>query len=100
MAVSLIWVYVVYMISPNQEVVEENGVDTWDLQQITWDVEIIDEILPEVNPDEPENTDAPILITEDWEVDDLDQTIEVQLENGETEIINQWDLCYSNKSVI
>lgn len=92
MAVSLIWVYVVYMISPNQEVAEENGVDTWDLQQITWDVQIIDEILPEVNPDEPENTEAPILITEEWDTNELDQTIEVQLENGETEIINQWVL--------
>ena len=91
MAVSLIWVYVVYMFSPKQEVWENIEVDSWDLQVITWDVQV-EEILPEVNPDEPENTAAPILITEDWEVDELDQTIEVQLENGETELVRQGDL--------
>lgn len=86
MAVSLIWVYVVYMFSPKQEV--EKNVEWID----TWDVQVIDEILPEVNPDEPENTEAPIVITQEWEVDEMDQTIEVQLENGETEVIRQWDL--------
>ena len=91
MAVSLIWVYVVYMFSPKQEAGEENGINTWDLQVITWDVQI-EEILPEVNPEEPENTDAPILMTEDGEIDEMDQTIEVQLENGETELVRQWDL--------
>jgi hypothetical protein len=45
--------------------------------------------LPEVNPEEPENTEAPILMTEDGEIDEMDQTIEVQLENGETEIVRQ-----------
>ena len=29
---------------------------------------------------------------EDGEVDEMDQTVEVQLENGETEVIRQWDL--------
>ena len=91
MTVSLIWVYVVYMFSPKQEAGENNGINTWDLQVITWDVQI-EEILPEVNPEEPENTDAPILMTEDGEIDEMDQTIEVQLENGETEIVRQWDL--------
>ena len=91
MALSLILVYVVYMI-PSQQAVEENSVDTWDIQEITWDVQIIDEILPEVNPDEPENTDAPILITEDGEVDEMNQMVEVQLENGETELVRQRDL--------
>ncbi len=91
MAVSLIWVYVVYMFSPQQEAGEENSVDTWDLIEITWDVQI-EEILPEVNPDEPENTAAPILITEDWEVDEMNQMVEVQLENGETELVRQGDL--------
>jgi hypothetical protein len=37
--------------------------------------------LPEVNPDEPENTEAPILVTEEGDVDEMDQTFEVQLEN-------------------
>ena len=91
MTISLIWVYVIYMFSPKQEVGEDNSINTWDLQVITWDVQI-EEILPEVNPDEPENTYAPILMTEEWEIDEMDQTIEVQLENWETEIVRQWDL--------
>ena len=92
MAVSLIWVYVVYMFSPKQEVGEQNSIDSWDLQEISWDVQVIEEILPEVNPDEPENTEAPILMTEEQEANELDQTIEVQLENGETEVVREWDL--------
>ena len=92
MTISLIWVYVVYMFSPTQQAGEENGINTWDLLEITWDVQIVDEILPEVNPDEPENTEAPILITEDGEINEMDQTIEVQLQNGETELVRQWDL--------
>ena len=79
------------MFAPKQEAGEDNTIDTWDLQVITWDVQV-EEILPEVNPDEPENTEAPILMTEDGEIDEMDQTIEVQLENGETEIVRQWDL--------
>ena len=92
MALSLIAVYVVYMFPQPQEAGEDTGVNTWDVLDITWDVEIIDEILPEINPDEPESTEAPILITEDGEVDEMDQMVEVQLENGETELVRQWDL--------
>ena len=93
MALSLIWVYVVYMFSPQQEAWEDTGWEgTWDIQTITWDVEIVDEILPEINPEEPEESAAPILVTEDWEIDEMDRTFEVQLENWETEIVRQWDL--------
>lgn len=92
MTISLIWVYVVYMFSPNQEAGEDTSVNTWDLQVITWDVQI-EEILPEVSPDEPENTEAPILMaTEDGEIDEMDLTREVQLENWEVEIVREWDL--------
>lgn len=91
MTISLIWVYVVYMFSPKQEAGEDTGAYTWDLQVITWDVQI-EEILPEVNPDEPENTEAPILMTEDGEIDEMDLTREVQLENWEVEIVREWDL--------
>jgi hypothetical protein len=91
MTVSLIWVYVVYMFTPKQEIGEENGINTWDLQAITWDVQI-EEILPEVNPEEPENTPAPILMTEEWEINEMDLTREVQLENWEVEIVREWDL--------
>jgi hypothetical protein len=31
-------------------------------------------------------------VTEDGEIDEIDRTFEVQLENGETEIVRQWDL--------
>lgn len=86
MVVSLIWVYVVYMFSPKQEAGENvEGMDV-----ATWSEEVL--ILPEINPDEPESTSAPILVTEDGEVDEMDQTFEVQLENGETEVVRQWDL--------
>ena len=100
MVISLIWGYLAYMFVPNQEAWEDTEIldNTWNVQyliddsgEITWDVEIIDEILPDVNPDEPENSNVPILVTEEWEIDEMDQTFEVQLENGETEIVRQWD---------
>ena len=87
MVVSLIWVYVVYMFSPKQEVGEDIQ---WD-DTITWSV-AENLILPEIDPENPENSAAPILVTEDWEVDEMDQTFEVQLENWETELVRQWDL--------
>ncbi len=89
------------MFAPTQEAGEDNWTfeNTGDvqnavenLQVISWDVEIVDEILPEINPDEPENTEAPILVTEEGEVDEMDQTFEVQLENWQTEVVRQWDL--------
>ena len=99
MTVSLIWVYVVYMFAPAQEAWEDNNIDdnTWDTQvinwgEISWNTEITNEILPEINPENPEESAAPILVTEDGEVNEMDQTFEVQLENGETELIRQWDL--------
>jgi len=99
MTVSLIWVYVVYMFAPTQEAGEDNNSDedTWDTQVITWDeiswnTEVINEILPEINPENPEESAAPILVTEEGEVNEMDQTVEVQLENGETELVRQWDL--------
>ena len=106
MVISLIWGYLAYMFVPSQEAWEDtqwNDVDTWNMEEVnldmdepaedeTWTTEETQIILPEVNPDEPENTEAPILITEDWEVDEMDQAFEVQLENWETELVKQWDL--------
>ena len=99
MTVSLIGVYVVYMFAPTQEAWEDNNVseNTWDVQtidlgEVSVDAQAVDEIIPELDPENPENTDAPILVTEDGEVDELDQMVEVQLENGETELVRQWDL--------
>ena len=86
MVVSLIWVYVVYMFSPSQEV--DESVEWTDVT--TWSEEVL--VLPEIDPENPESTDAPILVTEDGEVDEMDQTFEVQLENGKTEVVRQWDL--------
>ena len=86
MVVSLIWVYVVYMFSPSQEVGE--GVEWTDVT--TWSEEIL--ILPEIDPENPDSMNAPIVVSEDEENNEMDQTIEVQLENGETEMVRQWDL--------
>ena len=104
MAVSLIWVYVVYMFSPNQETWEE-WTDTTTLtgdeltsttDNISWDENWTAEenwiILPEIDPENPEDTEAPILVTEDGEIDEMNEFVEVQLENGETELVRQWDL--------
>ena len=102
MAVSLIWVYVVYMFAPTQEAWENTQwieIDTWSVEIVAWtddnwDNSTVEEnlILPEIDSENPENTEAPILVTEDGEVDELDQMVEVQLENGETELVRQWDL--------
>jgi len=102
MAVSLIWVYVVYMFAPTQEAWENTQwieIDTWSVEVVAWtddnwDNSTVEEnlILPEIDSENPENTEAPILVTEDGEVDELDQMVEVQLENGETELVRQWDL--------
>ena len=97
MTISLIWVYVVYMLAPAQQAWEENqwaDVDTWSVENVNWEniAEESQVILPEIDSENPENTQAPILVTEDWEIDEMDRTIEVQLENGETEIVRQWDL--------
>ena len=99
MTVSLIWVYVVYMFAPSQEAGEDNNVseNTWDVQVITWDeiswnARVADEIIPEINPENPEESSAPILVTEDGEMDEMDQMVEVQLENWETELVRLWDL--------
>ena len=88
MAISLIWVYVVYMFAPQQSA--ENV--EWAEVNVEENVEWVTEILPEINPENPENTSAPILVTENGEVDEMDQTIEVTLENWETELIRLWDL--------
>lgn len=88
MVVSLIWVYVVYMFSPKQEVGEDTQWGTWSAENIATE----NVVLPEIDPENPENSWAPILVTEDWEVNEMDQTFEVQLENGETELVRQWDL--------
>ena len=102
MTISLIWVYVVYMFAPQEEAWENIDVEntwvvelTWDIEDMTWDSTWIAEeqvILPEVDPENPESTVAPIIVTEEGEVDEMDQVFEVQLENGETEFVSQWDL--------
>ena len=90
MVISLVWVYVVYMFAPEQtpvenvEWIETNEEDNWG--------EIVTEILPEIDAENPENTSAPILVTEEGEVNEMDQTVEVQLENWETELVRLWDL--------
>lgn len=82
MVVSLVWVYVVYMIAPQQPVEEVDETNT----------ESTEVIIPELNPDNPEESWAPILVTEDWEVNEMDQIVEVELENWQTELVRLWDL--------
>lgn len=93
MTISLIWVYVVYMFSPNQEAGEPNewndvNVSTEEL--VWWSGEQL--ILPEIDSENPENTSAPILVTEDGEVDEMNVPFQVQLWNGETELVTPSDL--------
>ena len=66
MALSLIWVYVVYMFSPTTS--NENP-DTWTDIQIDTQWDDYELIMPEINPDDPESTAAPIVITEDEELE-------------------------------
>ena len=91
------------MFAPRQEAWEEwiNTELTWEELTLTLDETSLDNnwtteedwiVLPEIDPENPENTEAPILVTEDGEIDEMNQTVEVQLENGETELVRQWDL--------
>ena len=90
MVVSWVWVYVAYMFTPSTQ--------TWGVEWTT-SIENVNEnewesteIMPEINPENPEETNAPILLTEDWEIDEMDQTVNVQLENWQTETVRLWDL--------
>ncbi len=90
MVVSLIWVYVMYMFSPSQEAGDNiEWVDTWAVENISWSEEIL--VLPEIDPENPDSMNAPIVVS-DEEDNEMDQTVQVQLENGETEMVRQWDL--------
>lgn len=88
------------MFAPTQEAWEDNqwtDVDTWAVVEVSWTTEdnnwpAENLILPEIDSENPESTQAPILVTEDGEVNEMDQTFELQLDNGETEIVRQWDL--------
>ncbi len=80
-----------YMFSPKQEAGENiEWVDTWAVANLNWWEEVL--VLPEIDPENPDSTNAPIVVTDDWENDEMDQTIQIQLENGETEVVRQWDL--------
>jgi len=84
------------MFAPSQEAGEDaQWTDAWEVVEISWesDNEQVEEnlILPEVDPENPENTQAPI-VTEEGEINEMDQMVELQLENWETEIVRQWDL--------
>ena len=78
------------MFAPEQAPDENNEWTEVTVEENWW--EIVTEILPEIDAENPENTSAPILVTEDGEVNEMDQIVEVQLENGETELVRLWDL--------
>lgn len=89
------------MFAPSQEAWEDTQwveIDTWVVEAVAWTTDdnnwAAEEnlILPEIDSENPGNTQAPILVTEDGEVNEMDQMVEVQLENGETELVRQWDL--------
>lgn len=90
------------MFVPSQEAwenIEWSDVGTWvNLNEEMWyDLWVSEEgqiVLPEIDPENPENTSAPILVTEDGEIDEMDLTREIQLENGEVEIVREWDLLW------
>ena len=80
------------MFSPNQEAGESNE---WnDVNVAVEEVEGWNEnqlILPEIDSENPDNTSAPILVTEDGEVDEMNVPFQVQLWNGETELVTPSD---------
>ena len=81
------------MFSPNQEAGESNGGDNVNVtaeEAEGWSEEQL--ILPEIDSENPENTSAPILVTEDGEVDEMNVPFQVQLWNGETELVTPSDL--------
>ena len=90
MVISLVWVYVVYMFAPEQTLVENTEWTETNVEENSE--EVVTEILPEIDAENPENTSAPILVTEEGEVNEMDQTVEVTLENWETELVRLGDL--------
>lgn len=102
MVISLVWVYVVYMFAPTQEPVEDINNEEQQIEYIENDenteenTENIDEKTELETNDEniknSENEDNFNLVTEDWEIEEIDQTTEVQLENAETELVRLGDL--------
>jgi hypothetical protein len=92
------------MFAPTQEAWEDNQwaeIETWVVETVAWTVDennwdnwSVEEnlILPEIDSENPENTEAPILVTEDGEIDEMDRMFQVQLWNGEMELISQSDL--------
>ena len=103
MVISLIWVYVVYMFAPAQS--ETENIDSWEIQQenLIDNTEEINSEVEEISEENNEEISGEIgeihedsedfnLVTEDGEIEEMDQTTEVQLENGETELIRLGDL--------
>ena len=98
MVISLIWVYVVYMFAPTENTVEETINENQQEDIISNDTENSEESIKleinDENTESIENTENEEfnLVTEDWEIEEMDETIEVQLENGETEWVRLGDL--------
>ena len=68
MVVSLVWVYVVYMFTPSTEKVETaTETDLWDE---------VDLFIPEIDPENPELSAAPIEISDDENLDLETQVID------------------------
>lgn len=61
MVVSLVWAYVVYMFAP----ATEQPVESITQDSESWDN--VDIIIPEIDPEDPESSASPIVITHDEE---------------------------------
>lgn len=95
MVISLIWVYVVYMFAPTQEPVEDINNEEQQIENIENEENAEENTELETNDENIENSENENdfnLVTEDWEINEMDQTTEVQLENGETELVRLGDL--------
>lgn len=90
MTISLIWAYVVYMFTPQQSWENWEESLTWAVENLSWTENIL--IFPDIDPENPENAGAPIVVSENEETNEMDEVVKVQLENWETELIRQWDL--------
>ena len=74
MVVSLVWAYVMYMFSPNTEQTVENTTESDTENSEQW--EEFELIIPEIDPENPENSASPILITDDEDVELETQVID------------------------
>ena len=72
--------FILYFGSPKTEVQDENSVNIWEYV----DLESKNIVIPngEVDVNNPENTNAQVVVTEKENVSEMDKVVEVPLEDG------------------